>query len=55
MWHVYVGNDSSLANFKNVTDDDFQSKYSISSLGNADCNSALCGMFGISGLQQTNA
>jgi len=54
MWYLYVGNDSSLANFGNVCDDNDQLKYSILSLGNANCNSALCGMFGTSGLQSTN-
>jgi len=49
---VYVGSDSSLANFGNVSADDAQLKYSNWSLENADCTSALCGMFGISGLQK---
>jgi len=51
---VYVEHDSSVANCGNVSDDDAQLRYSTLSRGNADSNSALCGMFGISGLQQTN-
>ena len=55
MWYLYVGNDKSLANFGNVSDDFDQSRYSTSSFGNVDCTSALWGMFGISGLHRQNA